>query len=523
LGARTVIEEPHYFDRDYLAEFKSFYSQSTYGYPNTCRRLHVFKSKFVDRRTFLLAARNNSNAISFLNRKYLGFIVVRPIHHAPLGRTVLRWYPDDDDANPRRTEPSRQYVANLAGLQLEVRGLAWQQQDQGVAACATVATWTVLQSSAFDDFHHIPTTADITLNATNRESSGRRPFPAKEGLTPEQLCEAIKANKLAPLVIAGDFHSCPFTWSEEQSFCFTRQRFSSICGAYIRSGYPLLLYGRFVEEYKNPEDETCYRTSPDFHTMCVVGFREKSPANLVSDEYQMSDGEVEAIYLHDDNLGPSVRFKISDEAGAAVIKPEAPKRSGRREIHSNYERFLPSLIVAAVHEDLSISPSDLMVLGERIATVFQFTIKGMELPAVFFGARFIKLPQFLRKDLADYIKDPEALAEVRVGLQEKAPPLSLHVGLLRFAIGSTPIVDVICDTTNPNIRVFAHIVYSEFARSMVKKLTEQWDNAGFSNIDSDLGVEIFPSKFESKSTDSATQNNEGLESPTASELAETTT
>jgi len=42
LGATSVLEEQNYFDRDYLAEFSAFYSISSTGYPNVCRRLHFF-------------------------------------------------------------------------------------------------------------------------------------------------------------------------------------------------------------------------------------------------------------------------------------------------------------------------------------------------------------------------------------------------------------------------------------------------------------------------------------------------
>ena len=42
LGATTVLTEPYYFDRDYLAEFAAFYCVSAAGYPNVCRRLHFF-------------------------------------------------------------------------------------------------------------------------------------------------------------------------------------------------------------------------------------------------------------------------------------------------------------------------------------------------------------------------------------------------------------------------------------------------------------------------------------------------
>lgn len=51
LGAASILEEPAYFDRDFLAEFSAFYGVSSAGYPNRCRRLHFFKGSSLSRGT----------------------------------------------------------------------------------------------------------------------------------------------------------------------------------------------------------------------------------------------------------------------------------------------------------------------------------------------------------------------------------------------------------------------------------------------------------------------------------------
>lgn len=117
LGAATIIEEPSYFDRDYLAEFSAFYSTSSRGYSNSCRRLHLF-SIGVDsaHAHFHAALAGETPALVELQRHYLGFVVIRPIHATPLGRTVLRWYPETRPEIPRVTRPAREYEVHLAGL-----------------------------------------------------------------------------------------------------------------------------------------------------------------------------------------------------------------------------------------------------------------------------------------------------------------------------------------------------------------------------------------------------------------------
>ncbi len=156
LGASSVVEEPFYFDRDYLAEFSAFYGVSAAGYPNTCRRLHFFSGDPpVTAESFreLLDSRADSPARREFQNRYLGFSVVRPLPNAPLGRTVLKWWSPD----AKVVAPSRDYKVHLAGVRLTVSGLAWQQQDTGTAACATVSIWSMLHSAAFDERHAVPT------------------------------------------------------------------------------------------------------------------------------------------------------------------------------------------------------------------------------------------------------------------------------------------------------------------------------------------------------------------------------
>lgn len=192
LAAASVIEEPHYFDRDYLAEFAAFYSTSSKGYQNVCRRLHLFSLDHVQvRRIFLAALCGERAALERLNECYLGFLVLRPLTMTPFGRTVLRLYPERQPSYPRATKPARRYHVNLAGLRLEVAGLAWQQQDRGVGACATVALWTMFHSSALDEHHAVPTTVEITRTAHSRWPLSRRVFPS-DGLNVHQICDAIK-------------------------------------------------------------------------------------------------------------------------------------------------------------------------------------------------------------------------------------------------------------------------------------------------------------------------------------------
>lgn len=343
LGAKSVVEEPYYFDRDYLAEFACYYGSSARGYPNVCRRLHFF-GVGVDRRKLAAFLAGGGPVRGRLLKHYLGFVVLRPVPWAPFGRTVLAWYPEPTPHAPRITKPSRNYTVHLAGVPLNVKGIAWQQQDTDVGACATIALWSALQSSAFDTYHAVPTTAEITQAANTTASLGARIFPSK-GLTLVQLCEAIKELGLAPIVCDGDIPS------ESEHSAFSKERFTAVTTALARSGFPTLLLGRLDSE-------------PGNHATCMVGFRSNG-SRLAPGGVALADAETDTIYVHDDNIGPNVRMRIeaTGPGGCVRVKAEAPPSSHQSPWEDptlKYWKLEPWAIVCAVPDNIRMGVDSLL-------------------------------------------------------------------------------------------------------------------------------------------------------------------
>lgn len=464
LKAKVVIEEQSYFDRDYLSEFSAFYSLSARGYPNICRRLHFFSSKKVNRGSLLRALSGDKTAMNSLSSNYLGFIVVRPIQVAPFGRTVLKWFPDGGAPNRRVVTPSRDYTATLCGLTLRVNGLAWQQQDSGVSACATIGLWTMLHSSAFDAHHAIPTTAQITEAAHATASLGARVFPSK-GLRVEQILEAIKAQKLAPVTIAGDMMvDDPGYGGKIQ--CFSKAKLASSCAAFIRSGYPVLIIGRYLDGVQSSK-----------HMVCAVGFREAMPASCDPGDYVMMDESADVLYVHDDNIGPNVRCVISmvNGAGPAIITTRPPDYAPSGcSFPETPVSFLPETLLIAVHEELRISSDDFFADGYALTRdirnliVDTYQNAGLSpVPSFLFSTRFLCIRDYLHSELERHFGEGSViLGRVRLDILEKAPPMSLHIGLLRISLNDNPaslLLDVIYDTTDSdrNRPVLAHLVYDK--------------------------------------------------------------
>jgi len=458
LGAKSVVEERAYFDRDYLSEFAAFYATSARRYPNVCRRLHIFAHK-ITRATLRSAIGGSQRSRRKFQESYLGFIVIRPISSAPFGRTVLRWFPEHTPSTPRVTDPRRTYTVHLAGMTLTVDGIAWQQQDMGVSACATVATWSMLHSSAFDDHHAIPTTADVTRFAHRTASLGDRVFPSR-GLNVHQLCEAIKEARLAPAIIVGDE-------GKQDEPRFSRERFSSSLAMLVRSGYPTLVLGDLV--------------GIGLHAVCAVGFREAAPPTAASGAVEMQDRDVKYVYVHDDNLGPNVRFEIVDHNGIAALRTSPPQRpSATPSATATYPMFVPLQLVTAVHEDLRTAPDALNEAAGTIAGLMAIALTTSGGTGGFtVSTRFCKVSSFLHTVLAQTLRG-NALGRTRLAIHERVGPMSLHVGLARIGYGAHPVVDVLYDTTDSDrhLRAFCHVIYVRELAPVIRALVGAGEDLG---------------------------------------------
>ncbi|MGH7437743.1 MAG: hypothetical protein ACRENE_18865, partial [Polyangiaceae bacterium] len=426
LGATSTLVEPHYFDRDYLAEHSAFYSLSTRGYPNHCRRLHFFKGEPLTRQRLELVAAGDAKACTDLQDDYLGFIVVRPIVSAPFGRTVLKWWDDGAPMTPRVTHPSRKYTAHLLGQELRVEGLAWQQQDTGVGGCATVALWSMLHSSALDEHHAIPTTVSITQRAHRTASLGSRVFPSP-GLTLFQISEAIKESGLEPLPIEGDLSG---TLGRQP---FSRDVFAVHVSALLRSGYPVLLSGELEGN--------------GLHAVCAVGFREATASPAPAGKLAYQDEETPFFYVHDDNIGPNVRMAMTTTGAdkRVVLRPSAPPLGGSAndDATKGYPGFVPYMLLAAVPDTLRVSAGVLhgacIKVGRGLLSVFEQAAKAQgttNAVGLTVSSRFMKVADYIGNELARLLgAQPAVLAAVRLALIEEVVPMSLHVGVARIGVG----------------------------------------------------------------------------------------
>ena len=220
------------------------------------------------------------------------------------------------------------------------------------------------------------------------------------------------------------------------------------------------------------------------HVICAVGFREPPPPDLEIGAYSLQDAGSSHLYIHDDNLGPGVRFKIVDNGFGADGRPVPvtivtdPPDSVGESPTTGYPVIRPEALCIAVHECLRISPDVLHENGKNLTSklckALNLILASNGVPGVSLSCstRFIKLADYIGEEIGRTLHGrPDLLGDVRMALCEEAPPMSLHLGVIRVALSnSTPLIDLIFDTTDTdrNCPIFAHIIYDDvMAKIMV--------------------------------------------------------
>ena len=422
LGCKTVVHERHYIDRHYIEDFSLFYSRSLRNYPNYCQRLHFFSSEFDGDQWSDFVRTANDGGLERIEQQltehYLGFVVVKPLPGSPIGRTVLRTFPHRaSDGRRREFATIRGYKVNLAGLSLSVDGLAFQQQDQGVSACATTALWSALQRTAPLERLPSPTPAQITEAASRYLLPEGRALPS-EGLRFDQLCEAVRAAGLAPVLLTS------VSPREDQSHLAT----------YLQSGLPVLL--------------AIGPLGPgEGHAVCAVGLRlgEVEPPTDPNIRYRDSATAVDQIYVHDDRLGPYAAACLkSTTFGSRVVTTLELQWPDEQPV----EEWRLHGMVIPVPAKLRLSAVGLRALAHEIAQAVAAITPFAELEV---RTRFCGGATYRAKAYSFDLSSQ--------GLREftHETVLSRYVGLIELVTDSGPVADVIVDATetSPNPAVLA--------------------------------------------------------------------
>lgn len=292
-GCLTIVVEWRYTDRDFLEDYASYYVRCfDEKYHATCVRLHFFKGELDEGILHSHLSRPRDELERELNKRYLGFLVVKPIPHTFVGRTCLGTYEHDG----RRFFPTTHKCdANLLGLGLHVDSLAYQEQDTVAAACATSSLWSVFHATAVLFQHKVYTPVEITRIATEKFPTLGRNFP-NAGLTPAQIAAAVRGVGLEPELLA----------------VREKAELQSRAYAYLRVGIPCLLIARLFD-LSDPENPIPYKNDwESSHAVAVTGYSMGNPKPVPFGETPtlLRSSRIDKLYAHDDQVGPFSRLEF---------------------------------------------------------------------------------------------------------------------------------------------------------------------------------------------------------------------
>lgn len=443
LKDRSVAIEPHYVDRDFMADHSVLFASTLYPPPNHCRRIHFFAGSAAAVQEELMALgtvlseggasaseKYEQACAKFSDRAYLGFAVIRPLPASPVGRTVLRLLPREKpiDNSIRRLRCTRTYQTHYVGATLTIRGLAFQQQDLGVSRCSTIAIWSALQKTSESEHLANATPAEITNLASRYRLPFGRPMPS-EGLAVDQMCLAMQSLGVSPFL------------AKVTSFAQGRGLIYSA----TLSAMPCVLV---MQKADNSEL---------WHAVTVVGMKlrdqhvvthvnETQPA-LGDDE----SGDLKAVYVQDDRVGPYLRAEVFRSAeGQLRVRMNV---HGHRE-NGTIQEWIVKQILVPLHRKVRVSFNDLrsMAVGLIIPEI-QHVVGHLDnvpiekLPAmgtIRFRYWIERSYDFVHRVLKENVLSDASKTEIRTRFV-----MPRYVGIIRLTSDRFGRIDVLVDTTSP--------------------------------------------------------------------------
>jgi len=302
LGAKTILLEKEYIDKDYIIDYSAFYSRSFKDINRKTERMHFFTDDFTPEEFLQLLENADETLYQRLCSSYLGFTVMKPIHdkgnNSLIGRTLLKTYPFQDD-NDRRHFIGDTYKTSIYGIHLSIQSLPFQTQDLAVGACASTACW-ICQYPLIQMFgiekNSLYEVTSKSVTFPNAHSD--RNFPS-EGLSLFQI-----KNYFNTVGLESESIRCVSDLNRNPHL----DRIPVAVRAYSNMGLPII--AALALGKTDGID--------DYHAAVISGYR-------------YSHGKIEEFYIHDDQIGPYSRA-TSENGSFTVWKNEWIDKYGYQKV-----------------------------------------------------------------------------------------------------------------------------------------------------------------------------------------------
>jgi len=418
LGCRSLVVEGHYIDRDHMEDHSVFYSKSLQPYPNACRRIHFFscqpavlRRELERLRSSVAPQRFRAESAEFSKRSYLGFSVIKPLPGCPVGRTILRCFPAQTEKGYRRNFACAcDCLAHLLGVPLSVRGLAFQQQDLGVSACATTALWSALQKARELEQGVAATPAQITMLASQFALPFGRPMPS-EGLSLDQMCQAVQSLGYAPNLYRAD------TFDVSRALLYS---------AVLSGISPVLI----IEQIDRA------------HAVSVAGMKVTEPRapRLISPLIDDHAGDLAAVYVHDDRYGPYLKADIRRKNDRLHLRIKLRNSN-------SVEMWVLSHILIPLHPKIRLSFGELRRAAIKLVReihAHRQSLLGAPGTITSWDCWITKSHSYVESLVLGESKVPKSL----VPRLCRSVPFSRYLGIIRIEAADLDPIDFLLDTTS---------------------------------------------------------------------------
>lgn len=344
LGAQSVVLELEYFDKDFSTEFTGFYSKLFRPYRKTCTRLHFFTGDAHS----AVSPDNAVNVAQDLENpdkvgRYLGYVVVRPIPEAPVGRSVLA-APEDLGVSASHTVRADHEV-HLLGAKLKIVGTPFMQQDARVSLCAHAAIWSCARHLHAEHRGAWVSVLDIARTASNPVDNSRA----------SDLRAGIGAMSTGSLLTA--LHSIdrtPYVYAKKEGGSWTGGATAAeIISRYCDSGIPVIL-----DIQTKPEH-------PIGHALVVVGYGH-GPGKVERSGDTVAQFH-EYFLVHDDQRGPYLKMPL---------EPLPPGSSRRGVVPFDIKTHLRQILVP-LPERVYVTPERAELLARDLLSKYPEAWKGL--------------------------------------------------------------------------------------------------------------------------------------------------
>ena len=467
IACQGLIVEEHYIDRDHMEDHSVFYSSSLHAYENWCKRVHFFnvgaaalRGHFenildIARKGDLSAYRHECARLS--REHYLGFAVIKPLSGSPIGRTVIRTFgPEKEDKTLRSFLCTRRYTTHLLGAQLSVVGLAFQQQDLGVSACATTALWSSLQTLRDPNEIGGIVPAQITKLASQYALPFGRPMPS-EGLSVDQMCMAVQSLGLAPNLLKTD----EYATGRGLLYSVTCSGFASVLILERTDGAHAVAVAGMKLRPSRPRDSFIGEAS---------AFIDDQASDLL------------AVYVHDDRYGPYLRADLKKQGNNLFLEIDATRDRTHVELwklthilvpgHSKIRLSLSALRIIALRLCVAVNRFRAAKSGVVVASKAGSAITNPEFTIVF-KTTVERNYEYTEK----LISNDGGPAKAEVDKFLSTVILSRYIGLISLQAEYLGQVDVLVDTTSTQSNLhFSAVVIArkgEYADLVARHLSHE--------------------------------------------------